>query len=56
MKRWLCMDCRNVMELDKHGRCEHCDSEAVDLKEPGDGLTHAGSAAQAGASSSGACA
>ena len=31
MKRWVCMDCRKVIELDKHGRCEHCESEAVDL-------------------------
>jgi hypothetical protein len=31
MKRWWCMDCRNPVELNRHGRCECCESEAVDL-------------------------
>ena len=39
MKRWVCMDCRKVIELDKHGRCEHCESEAVDLVEDKSDLT-----------------
>jgi|GEM_PF-2593083 len=55
MKRWLCMDCRNAVELDKHGRCGHCDSEAVDLAEPENGLTASVSGGQAVSSSSQAC-
>ena len=39
MKRWVCMDCENEVELDRHGRCEHCDSEAVDLVESTGDLT-----------------
>jgi hypothetical protein len=31
MKRWLCMDCRSKVEIDRHGRCGTCDSEAVIL-------------------------
>jgi rRNA maturation endonuclease Nob1 len=31
MKRWFCMGCQKVVKLDKHGRCEICESEAVDL-------------------------
>jgi|HubBroStandDraft_6_1064221.scaffolds.fasta_scaffold2238987_1 hypothetical protein len=34
MKRWWCMDCRTEVELNKHGRCGCCDSEAVDSSEP----------------------
>jgi hypothetical protein len=30
MNRWWCMDCRSEVKLGKHGRCGHCDSEAVD--------------------------
>jgi hypothetical protein len=39
MNRWWCMDCRSAVELDKHGRCGCCESEAVDLMEPKYGLT-----------------
>jgi hypothetical protein len=31
MKHWWCMECQTNVGLDKHGRCEICDSEAVDL-------------------------
>lgn len=34
MNRWWCMDCRSAIELDKHGRCESCESEAVDSLNP----------------------
>lgn len=34
IKRWWCMDCRSAVNLDKHGRCESCASEAVDLFNP----------------------
>jgi hypothetical protein len=35
MNRWWCMDCRTVVELNKHGRCARCESEAVDSMERG---------------------
>jgi Zn finger protein HypA/HybF involved in hydrogenase expression len=56
MKLWFCMDCRNEVELDKHGRCGHCDSEAVDLIETNNALTHSVSALKVEASSAQACA
>jgi hypothetical protein len=31
MKHWWCMECQAKVVLDKHGRCEICESEAVDL-------------------------
>ena len=31
MKHWWCMGCQAEVKLSKHGRCEVCDSEAVDL-------------------------
>jgi hypothetical protein len=46
MRRWFCMDCRTKVGLDKHGRCEHCDSEAVDLVETPSELTDSVSAPQ----------
>jgi Zn finger protein HypA/HybF involved in hydrogenase expression len=33
MKRWWCMDCRGEVEMDRHGRCGVCESEAVILAE-----------------------
>ncbi len=33
MNRWFCMDCRNKVQIDRHGRCATCDSEAVILAE-----------------------
>jgi len=39
MNRWWCMDCRAIVELDKHGRCGCCESEAVDLMEQAGILT-----------------
>jgi hypothetical protein len=39
MNRWYCMDCRSEVELDKHGRCGCCESEALDSMEPRGGLT-----------------
>ncbi len=35
MKIWLCMDCMTETQLNRHGRCECCDSEAVHLSEAG---------------------
>lgn len=31
MKPWYCGDCQSVMNLDVHGRCEVCASDAVDI-------------------------
>jgi ABC-type ATPase with predicted acetyltransferase domain len=33
MNLWWCMDCRAAVELNRHGRCWCCESEAVDLME-----------------------
>lgn len=30
MKHWWCMGCQTEVKLNKHGRCETCESEAVD--------------------------
>jgi len=30
LKRWWCMDCRSAVDLNRHGRCGACESEAVD--------------------------
>jgi hypothetical protein len=38
-KRWWCMDCHTEVELDKHGRCGSCESEAVDPVGHRDGST-----------------
>jgi hypothetical protein len=26
---WDCLNCERTVELDTHGRCEHCSSDAV---------------------------
>jgi hypothetical protein len=31
MKRWWCMNCDREVRLGKHGQCEDCGSEAVDM-------------------------
>jgi hypothetical protein len=31
MKHWWCVECQEKVRLGKHGRCEICESEAVDL-------------------------
>ena len=41
MKLWWCVECQAKVGLGKHGRCEKCESEAVDLlpenlSEPGE--------------------
>ena len=46
MNRWHCMDCRSEVDLDRHGRCGCCGSEAVDSMEQRGGLTGVISAAQ----------
>lgn len=36
MRLWWCMGCQGEVKLDKHGRCEICESEAVVLIAPQD--------------------
>jgi len=31
VKPWYCVNCHAVINLDKHGRCEVCGSDAVDV-------------------------
>jgi len=33
MELWWCLDCRVRVELNRHGRCQLCNSEAVDTME-----------------------
>ena len=33
MEPWWCLDCRTRVELNRHGRCQCCGSEAVDSME-----------------------
>jgi hypothetical protein len=33
MELWWCIDCRVRVELNRHGRCQLCDSDAVDTME-----------------------
>ncbi len=56
MNRWYCMDCKSEVELDRHGRCGSCESEAVDSMEQRGGLTGVISMAQPEASASSAAA
>jgi len=39
MKRWWCMECQVEVGLGKHGQCETCGSEAVDLLPTEDDLS-----------------
>ena len=41
MNLWWCMDCLAPVELDTHGRCESCASEAVTPAGPGAGAPEA---------------
>ena len=45
MKLWWCMECQAKVGLGKHGRCEVCESEAVDLLPEDGELNHPVSAA-----------
>jgi hypothetical protein len=31
MKLWWCVECQSNVRLGKHGKCETCESEAVDF-------------------------
>lgn len=56
MDSWWCMDCRSVVELNKHGRCGCCESEAVDPIAQADRQLGAVSAAHTPVSDTSACA
>jgi hypothetical protein len=55
MNRWWCMDCRLAVELDSHGRCGSCESEAVDPLNQQNGLTITASMGSASISNSVLC-
>ena len=41
MKVWWCMDCGSQVELSRHGRCQYCESEAVNaIEQPVPALEH----------------
>jgi hypothetical protein len=44
MKLWWCVECQANVGLGKHGRCEECESEAVDLLPDNDELKRSASA------------
>ena len=44
MKLWWCVECQAKVALGKHGRCEKCESEAVDLLPDNGELKHLASA------------
>jgi hypothetical protein len=39
MKHWWCMGCDTEVRLGKHGQCEVCGSEAVDLVGNDEGVS-----------------
>jgi hypothetical protein len=55
MNRWWCMDCRSAVDLDRHGRCEGCESEAVDSFNPGNAQATSGSVSGQAATNSVSC-
>jgi Zn finger protein HypA/HybF involved in hydrogenase expression len=44
MKHWWCMGCETEVRLGKHGQCEVCGSEAVDLTDSKDSISGSSSA------------
>jgi hypothetical protein len=56
MNRWYCMDCKEAVRTDRHGRCGNCDSEAVILAESGNEVTNSASVSKAETASSLVCA
>ncbi len=43
MKLWWCVECQKKVGLGKHGQCEVCESEAVDLASGEGELNHSAS-------------
>jgi Zn finger protein HypA/HybF involved in hydrogenase expression len=56
IKYWWCMECQVEVGLDKHGRCEVCESEAVDLLFADDDLSRPVSVISTDSNPSPACA
>ena len=55
MNHWWCMDCRIEVDLDRHGRCGSCESEAVASINPSMGQAASGSKADLFVSNSVSC-
>ena len=55
MNRWWCMDCRLAVDLDRHGRCGSCESEAVHTLNQQNGLAVSASIGSAAISNSVSC-
>jgi hypothetical protein len=55
MKRWWCMGCQAEVKLSKHGRCEICDSEAVDSFKVADNVSSSAATVDANTNSTSAC-
>jgi hypothetical protein len=55
MKHWWCVECQAEVGLGKHGRCEVCESEAVDLLPEDGKLSHPVSATPTDSDSVPAC-
>jgi rRNA maturation endonuclease Nob1 len=55
MKLWWCVECQAKVALGKHGRCETCGSEAVDLLEETSELNRSAPATPAVSDSASAC-
>ena len=43
MKLWWCVECQTKVGLGRHGQCEVCESQAVDLAPTDGELSHSGS-------------
>jgi len=56
MKLWWCVECQTKVALGRHGQCEICESEAVDLLPPDGELDHPDAAARTNSESAPACA
>jgi len=41
MKLWYCVECQSKVGLGRHGQCENCESEAVNLISSEVELNHA---------------
>jgi hypothetical protein len=55
MKLWWCVECQAKVGLGKHGRCESCESEAVDLLSDNSELNRSTSAVVNASDSVSAC-
>lgn len=56
MKHWYCAECETEVALGKHGQCEYCGSEAVDLLLPEGQISSSDSDTENASGSAPACA